>query len=491
MNLNIYSLRRMGVKAIILIGGPNKGQRFRPLSFDSPKYMFPVGGQTIIGHLIESCLKLDRLTEIILLGFYQQDEMLSPANLQMMVQKFANKTNGEKRLTNHIGSLDSRNSVNVRYLQEFTRMGTAGGLYHFRDQIRHGNPESFLVINGDICGDFDFELMLKQHNETIRRAEETGTPKPYITVMSTEAGRNESLNYGCVVEDPESHVIKHYVEKPSTFVSNVISCGAYVCSPELLNILEESMKRKRDELSTSSTTLYSGYYLSAPTNQLDSHPDYLSLELDILQQRSWQPHCFSYRTKGSWWCQVKTGASAVYANRQYLKQSNRSIASADDKLNYKMGVDDCENKQVRADLPTIVGDVYIHPSAIVDSSSVIGPNVSIMENCVIGPGVRIKDSIILQNAIINAHSLVLCSIVGWNCNIGTWVRIEGTPGEPDPNQKFAKVQNPPLFNPDGKLNPSVSVLGCNVKISDGTVILNTIVLPHKELARSYKNEIVL
>lgn len=182
---------------------------------------------------------------------------------------------------------------------------------------------------------------------------------------------------------------------------------------------------------------------------------------------------------------MKTAASAIYANRQYLIEYRRNKSSTDNptQKDAKLCISPWECQ--------IIGDVYIHPSALVDSSAVIGPNVSIMENCRIGPGVRIKESIILQNAVVNAHSLVLCSIVGWDCLVGTWTRVEGTPNDPDPNQKFAKVQNPPLFNPDGKLNPSISVLGCNVKISDGTVILNTIVLPHKELSRSYKNEIVL
>lgn len=458
-------------KAIILIGGPNKGQRFRPLSFDSPKYMFPVGGQTIIGHLIESCLKLEGLSEIILLGFYQQCEMPSLSHMQRLVQKFA-----EKR--------DNKSHVPViRYLQEFTRMGTAGGLYHFRDQIRYGNPEAFLVINGDVCGDFDFDQMLAQHRQTIEKASRSTTSsKPHITVMTTEAGRQESLNYGCIVENPESHLIEHYVEKPSTFVSNLINCGAYFCNLELLNLLEEVMRSKRNEMPPSTIESMYGDILngeSIPTCQPDSHPDYLSLELDILQQRN--THCYSYRTRGSWWCQVKTAASAIYANRQYLEQYRRSGGKCQFATERTDQARDC----------TIIGNVYIHPTANVDPSSVIGPNVSIMENCIIGPGVRAKESIILQNAVISAHSLVLCSIVGWNCSIGTWARVEGTPGEPDPNQKFAKVQNPPLFNPDGKLNPSISVLGSNVKISGGTVILNTIVLPHKELSRSYKNEIVL
>jgi Nucleoside-diphosphate-sugar pyrophosphorylase involved in lipopolysaccharide biosynthesis/translation initiation factor 2B, gamma/epsilon subunits (eIF-2Bgamma/eIF-2Bepsilon) len=49
----------------------------------------------------------------------------------------------------------------LRYLQEFTALGTAGGIYHFRDQIRCGNPEAFFVLNGDVCADFPLIEMLK------------------------------------------------------------------------------------------------------------------------------------------------------------------------------------------------------------------------------------------------------------------------------------------------------------------------------------------
>lgn len=462
----------MAVKAIILIGGPNKGQRFRPLSFDSPKYMFPIGGQAILGHLIESCLTIKDLSEILLLGFYQQDGMLSQDNLQKLVHKFCSNT---EHWTN-------RQTPQIRYLQEFTRMGTAGGMYHFRDQIRHGDPEAFLVINGDVCGDFDFGNMLVQHRSTTELSKKLGSPMPYVTVMTTEAGRQESLSYGCIVENPESHIIEHYVEKPSTFVSNLISCGAYLCNIELLHLLETTIRKKRQDLASGNSYESNQSFTSSTIQTESQHFDYLSLECDILQQCGTQPRCYSYRTQGSWWCQIKTAASAIYANRQYLNQyirANRNCQFVTERCD--PGVEKCQT----------IGNVYIHPTAKIDPSSVIGPNVSIMENCIVGPGVRVRESILLQNSIVDAHTLVLCAIVGWNCRIGTWVRVEGTPSEPDPNQKNAKVRNQPLFNADGKLNPSIAVLGSNVKISGGTVIINTIVLPHKDLSRSYKNEIVL
>ena len=43
--------------------------------------------------------------------------------------------------------------------------------------------------------------------------------------------------------------------------------------------------------------------------------------------------------------------------------------------------------------------------------------------------------------------------------MGRWARIEGTPNDPNPNKAFAKVDIPDLFNADGRLNPSITVLG--------------------------------
>jgi mannose-1-phosphate guanylyltransferase len=46
------------LKAVILIGGPQKGTRFRPLSLDVPKPLFPVAGYPIMHHHIEACSKV-------------------------------------------------------------------------------------------------------------------------------------------------------------------------------------------------------------------------------------------------------------------------------------------------------------------------------------------------------------------------------------------------------------------------------------------------
>lgn len=77
----------------------------------------------------------------------------------------------------------------------------------------------------------------------------------------------------------------------------------------------------------------------------------------------------------------------------------------------------------------------------------------------IGPGVRIRESIILEDAIVDRHSLILYSVIGKDSRVGRWARVEGTPSDPDPNKPFAKMENLPLFSNDGRLNPSITILG--------------------------------
>lgn len=56
-----------------------------------------------------------------------------------------------------------------RYLQEYAALGTAGGIYHFRDQILAGGADAFFVLNADVCSEFPLQEMLdfrQQHGDT-------------------------------------------------------------------------------------------------------------------------------------------------------------------------------------------------------------------------------------------------------------------------------------------------------------------------------------
>lgn len=63
--------------------------------------------------------------------------------------------------------------------------------------------------------------------------------------------------------------------------------------------------------------------------------------------------------------------------------------------------------------------------------------------------------------------------------MGAWTRLEGTPCDPNPNKPFAKMDNVPLFNNDGKLNPSITILGkeANLEAIARFFIVTCTVLP--------------
>lgn len=60
------------LKGVILIGGPSVGTRFRPLSMDLPKPLFPIAGSPMIYHHIAALAKVPNMKEILLVGFYEQ-----------------------------------------------------------------------------------------------------------------------------------------------------------------------------------------------------------------------------------------------------------------------------------------------------------------------------------------------------------------------------------------------------------------------------------
>ncbi|KPI85491.1 GDP-mannose pyrophosphorylase (GDPMP) [Leptomonas seymouri] len=101
---------------------------------------------------------------------------------------------------------------------------------------------------------------------------------------------------------------------------------------------------------------------------------------------------------------------------------------------------------------TVIGSNVIDPSASIGEGVVVGPNASIAANCVIGAGCRINNSAILANTKVGKGTFVSHSIVGWNNRIGSWCHIE-----------------------------DISVLGDDVEVKDGVVMIGTKVLPNKDV----------
>ncbi|RHZ87706.1 hypothetical protein Glove_31g17 [Diversispora epigaea] len=409
----------MVFKAIILVGGPSRGTRFRPLSLDVPKPLFPVAGHPIIWHHLEALSKVEELQEVLLVGFYE-DKVL---------ERFIEDSSRDFP------------QINIRYLREYQSLGTAGGLYHFRDEIQRGNPEQVFVLNADVACSLPLNEMIKFHN----------THRGLCTILGTKVNREEANKFGCLVAKPDSREVYHYVEKPESFVSDLISCGIYLFDCAIFNEMKKAMYNKTNQVDQDQF------------QELDAK---LRLEQDILRTLADARKLYVYETKDLW-MQIKTAGSAVPANALYLAQYQKNNK---DRL--------LKNEP---DGPEIVGCVYKHPSAIIDPSAKIGPNVTIGNRVIIGKGVRIKDSIILDNAEIKNNGCILNSIIGWDSKVGHWTRVEGTPTS---NHATSITQN-------GIKIQSIAILAKGVSVKDEIIIRNCIVLPHKELKTSCHNEILM
>uniref|UniRef100_A0A804RBR8 Mannose-1-phosphate guanylyltransferase 1 n=3 Tax=Zea mays TaxID=4577 RepID=A0A804RBR8_MAIZE len=414
------------VVAVIMVGGPTKGTRFRPLSLNVPKPLFPIAGQPMVHHPISACSRIPHLAQIYLIGFYEEREFAL----------YVSSISHELRIPVRVSPI-------FRYLREDKPHGSAGGLYSFRDYIMEDSPSHIVLLNCDVCSSFPLPDMLEAHKKY------GGMGTLLVNKVSAESANQ----FGELVADPETNELLHYTEKPETFVSDLINCGVYIFTPDILSAIEDVLKQKKDRANLRRVSSIEA--LHSATKALP--PDFVRLDQDILSPRAGKKELYTYQTL-DFWEQIKTPGMSLRCSGLYLSQfrhtSPHLLASGDGKRT-----------------ATIVGDVYIHPSAKVHPTSKIGPNVSISANARVGAGARLINCIILDDVEIMENAVVIHSIVGWKSSIGKWSRVQG---EGDHNAKLG-----------------ITILGEAVDVEDEVVVVNSIVLPNKTLNVSVQEEIIL
>ena len=346
----------------------------------------------------------------------------------------------------------------VNYLREYKALGTAGGLYHFRDAIMKGRPDRFFVLNADVCCSFPLQQMLDLFDEKDAEA----------VILGTRVGAEAATNFGCIVSDAHTKRVLHYVEKPEGQISNLINCGVYLFATEtIFPSIRTAIKRRVERprlISYPSSENLENSYMQDPDE--DGEPnEVMRLEQDILSDLADSNRFFVHETK-DFWRQIKTAGSAVPANALYLLKAFQS-----------------QSPELAKPSATIVPPVYIHPTANVDPTAKLGPNVSIGAKVTIGPGVRVKESIVLEDSEIKHDACVLYSIVGWNSRVGAWARVEGTP-TPVTSHSTSIIKN-------GVKVQSITILGKECGVGDEVRVQNCVCLPYKELKRDVANEVIM
>ncbi|PHH84570.1 hypothetical protein CDD83_1722 [Cordyceps sp. RAO-2017] len=433
-------------KAVILVGGPSRGTRFRPLSLDVPKPLFEVAGHPIIWHCLSSIARVPnkQIQEVYIIGYY--DESVFRDFIKDSAKEFP--------------------SVTIRYLREYQALGTAGGLYHFRDAILKGRPERLFVLNADVCCSFPLAEMLKLFVE--RDAE--------AVILGTRVGDDAATNFGCIVSDAHTRRVLHYVEKPESRISNLINCGVYLFSTEaIFPSIKSAMKRRLDRpsrlVSYPSSEHLDSYAGQGGEGGGDDDDDagrkneVIRLEQDILGDMADSKQFFVYETK-DFWRQIKTAGSAVPANALYLQKAMQEASA-----------------ELAPPSASIVAPVYIHPSAQVHPTAKLGPNVSIGPRVVVGAGARVRESIVLEDCEVKHDACILYAIIGWGSRVGAWARVEGTP-TPAGTHSTSIVKN-------GVKVQSITILGKDCAVGDEVRVSNCICLPFKELKRDVSNEVIM
>lgn len=401
-----------GSKAVILVGGDTRGTRFRPISLSVPKVLFPAGGKPLLAHAVEAAIE-QQANEILLIGYFENSKF----------DNFIADVNREYP------------NVTIRYLREYRPMGTAGGLYHFRDQILRGKPESIFLINADICCSYPLAELTKL----------AAAHKGSAVVLGTRVPKAISQKFGAIVADGDK--VLHYVEKPESPVSTLVNGGIYLFTPAVFDVIAQAKEAHEKN--------------EAMLDEYDE--DLLQIEQDVLTRLADAGTLYVYVTT-EYWRQVKEAGSALVANRFYLD-------------------DEQSRSGKRVEGPNIKNPVFIDPTAHIDPSALIGPNVTIGPGVKVGPGARIRDTVLLQKSEVRANALVMNAVLCPGVRVGKWARVEGSAVSPsDYNSTVIK---------DGVKAPRISILAEEVTVGEEVYLQNAVVLPHKDIKVDTKNEIVM
>ena len=188
-------------RAVILAGG--KGTRLRPYTVVLPKPLMPIGEYPILEVVIRQLARagFDRATMAV---------------------------NHQAELIKAFFGVGSKWGIQIDYSLEDQPLGTMGPLKRIDDL-----PEHFLVMNGDVLTDLDFEAFYAEHAAADR----------LFTISSYR--RDQKVDYGVLITS-ERGILDGFHEKPVT--SYEVSMGIYMVSRAILTHVPEHRPYGFDDL---------------------------------------------------------------------------------------------------------------------------------------------------------------------------------------------------------------------------------------------------
>ncbi|EMG46079.1 SPBC13G1.02 Probable mannose-1-phosphate guanyltransferase [Candida maltosa Xu316] len=455
----------MKLKALVLIGGDTIGTRFRPLSMDLPKILFPLCGKPLVAHIVDNLIDQFPIEdlEILLIGFFKDQS-------KAKFEEYIKDTNKE-----HSG-------LKIKYLSEPIPLGTGGGLYYFRNEIFGDTDCKLLMIHGDVICDYPFKEMLDFYDKTDSNITLYGVDPVSLLKKSKSQvtiGRNIDdenpipdddivTKFGAIVANRKDSKVFHYVEKPSASISEfnykttyeiLLNGGIYIFDRSILDLLSQAETKKAND---ALQFLDLDYDYDEEANK-----NVLSLELDVFKTLPQSKNTvFNVYKSSGFWYQLKSPLSALIANNFFLAHGDSTKISGSE----------------------ITPPVQILTKELPNLQSCkIGPNVSVGKNVSIGNGVRLVNCIISDNVTIGDNTIVKNAIVSNGTKIGKWCRVEGTITA---ETLASNVINTSSTSFSGHSN-EISILCHDTVVKNQAFVYNSVVLPHKEIKDDVKYEIVM
>ncbi len=212
----------MSKRAVILAGG--KGTRLKPYTISLPKPLVPIGDMPILEIIIRKLAKngFDHIT-------------ITVNHMADIIRAFCGD--------------GSKWGVKVDYSLEDKPLSTMGPLKLIKDL-----PDNFLVMNGDVLTDLDFDAFYNEH-----------VIQQNIFTISAYS-RDQKVDYG-VLELGDDNKLIDFVEKPTNRYK--VSMGVYMASSKILDYIPDNQLYGFDHLmldlikfkNPATVRVHTGYWL--------------------------------------------------------------------------------------------------------------------------------------------------------------------------------------------------------------------------------------
>ena len=192
-NLILRGMSKTDLDTVFIMAGGD-GARLRPITYEIPKALIPVGGRPVLEHQINMLKRFDIRNVFLSVG------------------------EDYKKIYEYFGN-GSRFGVNIEYIVEQKPLGKMGALRLLKGRIR----STFAVLNVDTLIDPNIPEIYNFHKSS----------EAIATILLTSV--KDPKDFG-IVSMHGSQIIE-FVSRPSSAPTNLADASFYILEPEVLKLV--------------------------------------------------------------------------------------------------------------------------------------------------------------------------------------------------------------------------------------------------------------